>query len=901
MSDSFKLPNQTDSINQLERDKWNAFYLERTEEPEDETMTAFCNRLAQQIGIFLPTGAKILEIGCGAGWQSLSLARLGRFDVHLMDFAPAALTSATAIFSRAGQQASFHLGDAFQPAESEYDLVFNAGALEHYNFDQQIGFLQGMASRSKRYVLVLTPNNLSYWYWIWRIRAAAAGKWPYGIEVPVSDMSKVFKAAGLKFCGDTFIGEEWTEIHINALGGIDKSFRDDVLSAHRSPAVPFEQKSYLYAALGTVDGSVNLPPGALFRRRARVQQAVKPIDQTIIAEMLSERIAGMAREDALRARYQSELLQAERRRKDTEAELENLRHTIEKYESVLSGYRQRLLEEKREAQDSCRQLDKRLLKAREDVAESRENLSTYMRSQDASISQRRSELTATRAAVGAADDLVLRSMRIATTLAEVARKISASRSYKIGYILWALKRSPWRGSKAALKWLVGGFRTQGIGLAGALAAPDPIRDLFLALKATLRHADGFKSQAPADLLDPNSLPQAPIPTRLSRRATANKATIACLVKDFKEGGLERVVMDLCYSLGKLGYTPHILVAGEPGRCLEEATRLGIRVEVVGDNRRKFDAYLATSSPKVVISHHCSDFAQAINASGIPLLEVIHNVYFWHREQTDWAKMRQEYVSHFIAVSNSVADFSVRCLGISRSRIVVVPNGLNPFGLIRPPLALLSSKRLARTSSPRFLHLATINPQKNPRLVLRAFGYLVKEFPQAQLSLCGGATAHPELSNALRREITAEGLAENVECTGAQDRRSVSRQLCEAHIGLLPSFYEGYSITSLEYSYFGLPCVLSDTGAAKELLARYGHGKIVSNCAIPAAELSGSLVEEACWGDPEDKARELASLMSTMVQDYRRWSEAALRAAEKSDEYMMGPVCAKYNEVIKRYL
>ena len=46
------------------------------------------------------------------------------------------------------------LGNARESASAEYDLVFNAGVLEHYTHDDQVAFLRGMASRSRRYVLL---------------------------------------------------------------------------------------------------------------------------------------------------------------------------------------------------------------------------------------------------------------------------------------------------------------------------------------------------------------------------------------------------------------------------------------------------------------------------------------------------------------------------------------------------------------------------------------------------------------------------------------------------------------------------------------------------------------------------------------------------------------------------
>ena len=77
---------------------------------------------------------------------------------------------------------------------AEFDLVFNAGVLEHYTYQEQVALLQGMASRSRRYVLVLVPNRHCYWYWIWRLAVSGEGSWPYGKEVPIADLGGAFEA-----------------------------------------------------------------------------------------------------------------------------------------------------------------------------------------------------------------------------------------------------------------------------------------------------------------------------------------------------------------------------------------------------------------------------------------------------------------------------------------------------------------------------------------------------------------------------------------------------------------------------------------------------------------------------------------------------------------------------------
>ena len=169
-----------------------------------------------------------------------------------MDFSQGALAYARRLFEREKLAAEFICEDVFTLGKPDFDLVFNAGVLEHYTFEEQVGFLRGMASRSRKYVLALVPNRLCYWYWLWRIQKSAAGEWPYGKEVPLADLSSAFNAAGLHFVGQTFIGQTWTEGFITNLSGLDRATRDQILQIHRSPLISDSQKAYLVAALGSV-------------------------------------------------------------------------------------------------------------------------------------------------------------------------------------------------------------------------------------------------------------------------------------------------------------------------------------------------------------------------------------------------------------------------------------------------------------------------------------------------------------------------------------------------------------------------------------------------------------------------------------------------------------------------
>jgi len=318
---------------QLEREKWDRYYASADVTASDIAVEQFSEELAAVVAELLPAGSAVLEAGSGGGHQSLALARAGRFRLTLMDFAANALAAAEHVFDHQGVSATFVEGDVFAPGEAEFDLVFNAGVLEHYTLGEQIDFLKGMASRSNRYVLAIVPNRYCYWYWIWRMRVVLKGDWPFGKEVPLLDLSAAFEGAGLRFIGQTFMGDGWTEDFINSVGrsgaqekpgAINDELCKQIIQVHRSPLIPKSQKSYLVAALGSVIPNDNAPP-----------VWTKPLLEQ--GQELAELSAALAEALALTIGSEERSLSLQSRVTSLECEVARLKSEAEAQRSVLAA------------------------------------------------------------------------------------------------------------------------------------------------------------------------------------------------------------------------------------------------------------------------------------------------------------------------------------------------------------------------------------------------------------------------------------------------------------------------------------------------------------------------------------------------------------------------------------
>ncbi len=154
-------------------------------------------------------GKKIIEAGSGTGKISRRLAAEGA-DVTLVDYSERALHNSRIAFRELKVPGTFVLSDIRRMGlpSDRYDLTWNAGVLEHFDFAEKVTILQEMAriTRPDGLILVLTPCAACLPYRIGKEVAERTGTWMYGVENPVLSLKDEFAASGLELLNETHIG-----------------------------------------------------------------------------------------------------------------------------------------------------------------------------------------------------------------------------------------------------------------------------------------------------------------------------------------------------------------------------------------------------------------------------------------------------------------------------------------------------------------------------------------------------------------------------------------------------------------------------------------------------------------------------------------------------------------------
>ena len=373
--------------------------------------------------------------------------------------------------------------------------------------------------------------------------------------------------------------------------------------------------------------------------------------------------------------------------------------------------------------------------------------------------------------------------------------------------------------------------------------------------------------------------------------------VAMLVNDFHDGGLEKVVIDIAAQFERRGTACPILAMGSAGRAVRLAREAGCTVRVFDGNVAKVVSAVREDGIENLFVHHCYEPVEPLASQGARCIEVLHNAYSWQRDLSHLADLRARCFDRFVAVSGFVRDYAAGALGVSGDRIRVIENGLSRYGLLRPSLRRLCRRRVSSVDRPLFIHLANAHPQKNHVAILRAFENLLAEFPNARLVLAGAIDGSTDIGRRVLAEIEGANLQGRVRCSGPLERREVSRLLADAHVALLPSAFEGFSIASLEYAYFGLPTVLSDTGAARSLAERYEHAVIADAVAIPPDQLEPACIERGGLDPDPSVVAGLGTAMRTVLAGYGRFAERAERAGRDWEAYSIETAARRYHDLL----
>jgi glycosyltransferase involved in cell wall biosynthesis len=229
---------------------------------------------------------------------------------------------------------------------------------------------------------------------------------------------------------------------------------------------------------------------------------------------------------------------------------------------------------------------------------------------------------------------------------------------------------------------------------------------------------------------------------------------------------------------------------------------------------------------------------------------------YRSEAVGLLRERAADIAAFVSTNRYYADHAAEWLGLDRSRLAVVPNGIasEDFAAGEP--------RAAGTGPLAIGYFARIAPEKGLELLADAYAFLAQtgEFPGLRLRVAGYLPpAEHRYAARVRAFLAARGLGDRVEILGTVDRAAKVAFLRGIDVFAVPAVHpEPKGISVLEALASGVPVVQPAHGSYPEIIEATGGGLLHAP------------------RDPQDLAAKLATLLRD--PDLRRLLGDAGRAA-----------------------
>ncbi|MDG4798625.1 glycosyltransferase [Micromonospora sp. WMMD1082] len=288
------------------------------------------------------------------------------------------------------------------------------------------------------------------------------------------------------------------------------------------------------------------------------------------------------------------------------------------------------------------------------------------------------------------------------------------------------------------------------------------------------------------------------------------------------------------------------------------------------------------APEVIHAHFWMSGLAALEAgrqTGVPVVQTYHalgTVKRRHQGVQDTSPARR--IGYELQLGRAVDRVIAQCrdevgelvrMGVPRSRITVIPSGVN-LGTFAP-LGPATEREPGRA---RILTVGRLVERKGFQTVVRAMAHV----PEAECVVVGGPPAGLLEADPYARRLRALagscGVADRVRLVGAVPREEMGRWYRSADILVAAPWYEPFGLTPLEAMACGVPVVATAVGGLRDTVVDGVTGDLV-----PARDPRA--LGEALRGLLDDRIRRFAyaGAARARVRQHYSWTVTAQRLSE----------------------
>lgn len=296
------------------------------------------------------------------------------------------------------------------------------------------------------------------------------------------------------------------------------------------------------------------------------------------------------------------------------------------------------------------------------------------------------------------------------------------------------------------------------------------------------------------------------------------------ITELDVGGAERAFVRIAIGLKSRGWSVRVISLRNAGPLAEPLLQAGISVEALecdgaADVRalHRMKLALRQHPPTVLLTFlHQANIVGRLAAKRAGVRNVVCGVRVadrrWSARIPEW--LTQRHVTHYVAVSRSVARIHEELCGIAPERVQTIYNGVD-LKSIDAAVAVSRSELQCNEDDRVILCVGRLNPQKAPLDVVNAFDELRRLDPlghaHRKLVFVGDGPLKPALEKLIRKKR----LEDQVRLLGW--RSDVVSIMKAATVLVLASKWEGLPNVILESQAAGLPVVASAVDGCLEVI------------------------------------------------------------------------------------
>ena len=316
-----------------------------------------------------------------------------------------------------------------------------------------------------------------------------------------------------------------------------------------------------------------------------------------------------------------------------------------------------------------------------------------------------------------------------------------------------------------------------------------------------------------------------------------KINILHLITRLPIGGAERMLLGVLHNLDSNQFNSVVCCIQDRGELADEVESIGVPVISLGLMKKgRYDRSIVPILRNIMNEHHINVIHThlyhanlygriAANKESIPTIASVHNTYAkrkWHRHLINWFLAKRTF--RITAGSAAVKDDLLKVDHIKNNKVAILPNAID-LQRVQSNLSNKEAKYALGIESTDILigTVGRVEEQKGHKYLLEAISHLKnnKDIQNIKLLIVGDGRLLPSL------KLMAKNLDINDISLFPGNISNLGDIYRAIDIFVMPSLWEGLSLSMLEAMAAKLPIIATDVGGVRDVLGDNKYGKIVN--------------------------------------------------------------------------